>query len=111
MQRRAVVLEPAHLARTQQRRIVGDELAHEVGAIERDRREDRRLGAARQQIVGGLAAYLAEARRPADHADLVRVAFAVDVGAGIDQALDHRDACRTARPSAARWHCRTCRAS
>src|SRR5882762_11118993 len=77
-----MMLEPAHLTAAQQCWITGDKFADKVSAVERDRRKDRRLCATAQQIVGGLLADVAKARRPADDADLVRIAFAVDVGAG-----------------------------
>src|SRR5882762_5950800 len=86
-----MMLEPAHLTAAQQCWITGDKFADKVSAVERDRRKDRRLCATAQQIVGGLPAYVAKARRPADDADLVRIAFTVDVGAGLDQALDYLD--------------------
>ena len=68
-------------------RVVFDEPPHQIGAIERDRREDGRLGAARQQEFGDLPAHLLEAGRPADHVHLVFVALAIDVCAGVDQPL------------------------
>ena len=68
-----------------------DKLPHQVGAVERDGREDGRLGAARQQKVGNIGPHLLEAGGPADHADLVLVALPVDVGAGRQQPLHDRE--------------------
>ena len=41
-----------------------------------------------EQIGGDLLAHFAEAGCPAEHADLVIVAFAVDIGASLDQQPD-----------------------
>ena len=86
MERRAAVLEAAHLPEDEPP-VALDELAHEVGAAERHGREDGGLGAAGEQELGHLPLHLLEAGRPADHVHLVVVAFAVDVGAGLEQAL------------------------
>ena len=89
MQRRAMVLEAAHLARC----ATAPDRRRRAGAPgRRDRaRPPRRSSAWRRAPADSRRprGAPAEARRPADHADLVRVAFAVDVGAGLDQALDH----------------------
>jgi len=98
MQRRAMMLEPTHLALAQQRRGGGDERAHEVGAAERHRREDRRLGAAREQKLGHLGAHVLEAGGPAERADLVRIALAIDVGSRREQPLDHGEMTLLRRP-------------
>ena len=41
-----------------------------------------------EQIIRDILAHAPEARRPAEHADLVIVSFAVDIGAGLDQQTD-----------------------
>ena len=89
MQRRAMMLEAAHLAHAQVRRIGGDELAHQVGAVQRDRREDRRLGAARQQIVGDLArTCLKQVAQPITPTSCASPSPSMSAPA-VDQALDH----------------------
>ena len=80
------MLEAAHLT-VDEPPVALDELAHEVGAAERDGREDGGLGAAGEQELGHLLLHVLEAGRPADDVHLVVVALAVDVGAGLEQAL------------------------
>ena len=60
MQRRAVLFERAHLGRKQS--AVFGQLPHEIAAVERDGREDRRLGAAREQMFGGRALHVLTGR-------------------------------------------------
>ena len=71
--------------RGQQRAIRGHQSAQVIGSIERDRRPQVELRAAVEQIGGDLLAHIAEAGCPTEHAAPVIVAFAVDVGAGLDQ--------------------------
>ena len=81
------MLVAAHL-RAQQRRVARHEAPDVVGAIERDRGPETELRALTQEIFGHVLAHAPKAGRPAEHADLVVVAFADDVGAGLDQHLD-----------------------
>src|SRR5260370_28591563 len=98
MQRRAMVFEAAHLAYAQKLWIIANELADQLGTIECNRGEDRRLGAVGEEVVGRLCAHVFEACRPPDHADLVVVSFTVDVGARIDQPPHHFDGAKLRRP-------------
>ncbi len=72
----------------QQGAISGYHGAQVIGSIERNRRPQVELRAVVEQKGGDLPAHIAEAGCPAEHADPVIVAFAVDIGAGLDQQPD-----------------------
>ena len=57
--------------------------------VEGDRRPQIELRSLAQEICRHILAYASEAGRPAEHADLVVIAPAVDVGARLDQHPDH----------------------
>jgi len=109
MQRGSIMFEATHFPNAQQRRIVGDQLSHQVGTVECDRGEYGWPGTVGQQAVGYVFPNLFETGRPADHAELVVIIFAVDIRAGVDQPLDLPLNFRIARPSAARSRGRACR--
>jgi hypothetical protein len=69
----APVLVAAHPCR-QQCRITLDEAPDLVGAVERDGGPEGQPRAFAEQIVGYVLAHAAEARRPADHGELMVVA-------------------------------------
>src|SRR5262245_7893988 len=71
------------------RRLARDEVAQVLGAVERNRGPEIEPRAVSQEILRYVLAHTPEAGCPAEHADLVVVALAVDVGARLDQHLDH----------------------
>jgi hypothetical protein len=60
-----------------------------VRAIERDGGPEIEARAAGEEIIRHVLPHAPEARRPAEHADLVVIARPDHVGAGLDQHLDH----------------------
>ena len=87
VQRRAVMIEPAHLT-GDQRRIGIDETAQQVDPVKCDCSKDGGPGPALHQEFRHVVPYVLKVGRPADGAHLVRVAVVADVGAGIYQPLD-----------------------
>ena len=77
VERRATVLVAGH-ARGEQRRVARDEAAHLVGAVERNRGPEIEPRAVAQEILRHVLARAPEAGRPAEHADLVVIALAVE---------------------------------
>jgi hypothetical protein len=69
--------------------VARDEAAHVIAAVERDRRPEIERGAVAQEILRHVLTHAPEAGGPAEHADLAVIALAVDVGARLDQQLDH----------------------
>ena len=86
MQRRAAVLELAHLS-VHQPTVGLDQLTNEIGAANGNGRENGGRGPAREQEIDDIPMHLSEAGRPADDIHLVLVACAVDVGAGVHEAF------------------------
>jgi hypothetical protein len=83
VERRTAMLVASHSG-GQQSAIPGHHGAQVIGSAERDRCPQVELRAVVEQIGGDLLAHIAEAGCPVEHADLVIVAFTVDIGVILD---------------------------
>ena len=84
VERRAPVLATAH-ACAEQAAVALDEASHVRGAAERDRGPDVEPRAGLEEICRDVFAHDAQTRSPAEHAELVIVPRADNVGAGLDE--------------------------
>jgi hypothetical protein len=92
VQGRAIVLVPAH-ACPQERRVMRDELAHITLSTEGDRGPETELGAVGEEIRRHVFTNSRQASGPAEHANLVVVALADDIGTCFDQESDDVQIC------------------
>ena len=90
MQGRAKVLVAAH-ADVEKRGIVRDQALYLIGSIERNRGPEIELRPVAQEVVRHVSAHLRQRSGPAEHAELVVVPRAHDIGARLDQHLDDRE--------------------
>jgi hypothetical protein len=87
VERRPAMLVARH-AQAEKGRLASGHHANVVGAVERDRGPKIELRAVGEEIRRHVLPHVPEACRPAEDADLVIVAFAIDVSARLDEQPD-----------------------
>ena len=97
VQREPMVLVAAH-APVERARVLGDDRADPLLQPERERGEDVVARAAAHEELRDLRLRGLPAGRPADHAERMVVAFAVDVTAGVDEQPDDLEVSGRRRP-------------
>jgi hypothetical protein len=90
VQGRAMMLVAAH-AGAEKRRIARDEPPYLIGSIERNRGPEIELRSVAQKIVHHVFAHARQRSGPAEHAEVVVIARAHDIGARFHQHLDDRE--------------------